>query len=206
MATLVTTALPGGTHLVRAVYLGDADYGTATSAPVSHQRINYTSPCVTGTRAGPLTVAAGQAACIGAGGNQTGPVIVSPGGALDVRGGRITGPVTVTGAAAVRICGATITGSLTITGSTGPVLLGGPSPNGPCAPNTIVGPVTLTGNTGGVQMIGAMVTGPVQVRYEQRRHDRDRQHDHRVAQRHRQYRIGDRYAQHGPRAFDPPVR
>ena len=28
------TALPGGTHLVRAVYLGDADYGTSTSAPV----------------------------------------------------------------------------------------------------------------------------------------------------------------------------
>ena len=45
VATLVTTALPGGTHLVRAVHLGDADYGTATSAPVSHQRINYTSPC-----------------------------------------------------------------------------------------------------------------------------------------------------------------
>ena len=45
VATLTTTALPGGTHLVRAVYLGDADYGTSTSAPVSHQRINYTSPC-----------------------------------------------------------------------------------------------------------------------------------------------------------------
>ena len=164
VATLVTTALPGGTHLVRAVYLGDADYAKVTSAPVSHQRINYTSPCVTGTRAGPLTVAAGQAACIVDGGNQTGPVTVSPGGALDVRGGRITGPVIVTGAAAVRICGATITGSLTITGSTGPVLLGGPGTYGPCAPNRIIGPVTLTGNTAGVQMVGANVTGAVQVR------------------------------------------
>ena len=59
--------------------------------------------------------------------------------------------------------GATITGSLAIIGSTGPVIIGGPSPNGPCAPSRITGPVTVTGNTGGVQMIGATVTGPVQV-------------------------------------------
>src|SRR5262249_19646413 len=39
MATFVTTQLPGGTHLVRAVHLGDADYGPATSDPVSHQTI-----------------------------------------------------------------------------------------------------------------------------------------------------------------------
>jgi hypothetical protein len=164
VATLVTTELPGGTHEVRAVHLGDADYGMATSAPVSHLRINYTSPCLTGTHAGPLTVRSGEAACIGAGGVQTGPVRVSPGGALDVAGGRITGPVTVTGAALVRICGATITGPLSITGSTGPVLLGGPGPSGQCAANTITGSVTLTGNTAGVQLVGAVVTGPVQVR------------------------------------------
>ena len=63
--------------------------------------------------------------CIGAGGIQTGPVTVAPGGSLDVEGGRITGPVVATGAAVVRICGATITGPLTISGSTGLVLVGG---------------------------------------------------------------------------------
>jgi hypothetical protein len=163
-AMVVTTALPAGTHQVRAVHLGDADYGTSTSEPLSHLTIAFTSPCLTGTHAGPLTVGAGEAACIGAGGVQTGPVRVSPGGALDVAGGRITGPVTVTGAALVRICGATITGPLSITGSTGPVLLGGPGPSGQCAANTITGSVTLTGNTAGVQLVGAVVTGPVQVR------------------------------------------
>ncbi len=35
-ASLVTTALPAGTHQVRAVYLGDADYAKVTSASISH--------------------------------------------------------------------------------------------------------------------------------------------------------------------------
>ena len=32
----MTTELPAGTHQVRAVYLGDADYAQVTSAPISH--------------------------------------------------------------------------------------------------------------------------------------------------------------------------
>ena len=104
---------------------------------------SYSRPCLTGPSAGPLHVAAGEAVCIGAGGSQTGPVTVAPGGSLDVEGGRITGPVVANGAAAVRICGATIIGPLTISGSTGPVLVGGEG----CDPNTIVGPVRITDNT-----------------------------------------------------------
>jgi hypothetical protein len=121
--------------------------------------VSYSRPCLTGISAGPLRVAAGEAVCIGAGGSQTGPVTVAPGGALDVEGGRITGPVTANGAAAVRICGATITGPLTIAGSTGPVLVGGAG----CDPNTIAGPVRVTDNAGGVEVAGNTVVGPLRV-------------------------------------------
>jgi hypothetical protein len=121
--------------------------------------VAYSRPCLTEASAGPLRVAAGEAVCIGTGGDQTGPVTVAPGGSLDVEGGRITGPVVANGAAAVRICGATITGPLTITGSTGPMIVGGDG----CAPNTIVGPVRVTDNTGGVEVSGNRVVGPLRL-------------------------------------------
>jgi hypothetical protein len=121
--------------------------------------VGYSRPCLTGPSSGPLRVAAGEAVCIGAGGSQTGPVTVAPGGSLDVEGGRITGRVVANGAAVVRICGATITGPLTVTGSTGPVVVGGEG----CDPNTIVGPVRITDNTGGVEVDGNTVVGPLRI-------------------------------------------
>jgi len=121
--------------------------------------VRYSRPCLNGPGTGPLRVAAGEAACIGAAGLQVGPVSVAPGGSLDVEGGRIIGPIATTGAAAVRICGATITGPLTITGSTGPVLVGGAG----CAANTILGPVRVSGNAGGVEVAGNTVVGPLGV-------------------------------------------
>jgi hypothetical protein len=121
--------------------------------------VSYSRPCLTQPTSGPLQVAAGEAVCIGAGGNHTGPVTVSAGGSLDVEGGRITGPVMSDGAAAVRICGATITGPLTISGSRGPVDVGGDG----CDSNTIVGPVRVTDNAGGVEVSGNRVIGPFRV-------------------------------------------
>jgi hypothetical protein len=121
--------------------------------------VGYSRPCLTGTNAGPLRVAAGEAICIGAGATHTGPVTVAPGGSLDVEGGRITGPVVANGAAAVRICGATITGPLTIGGSTGPIVVGGEG----CDPNTVVGPVRVTDNIGGVEVGGNTVVGLLRV-------------------------------------------
>jgi hypothetical protein len=121
--------------------------------------VRYSRPCLTGPSAGSLHVAAGEAVCIGAGGNQTGPVTVAPGGSLDVEAGRITGPLVAGEAAVVRICGATITGPLTISGSTGVVLVGGDG----CASNTIFGPVRVTDNTGGVEVNGNTVVGPLRV-------------------------------------------
>jgi hypothetical protein len=119
--------------------------------------VSYSRPCLIGTDAGPLRVAAGEAICLS--GIQTGPVTVAPGGSLDVEGGRITGPVTANSAAVVRICGATITGPLTISGSTGPVLVGGEG----CDANTITGPVRVSDNTGGVEVNGNTVVGPLRI-------------------------------------------
>ena len=113
--------------------------GTSPAQPVGSTvdkvTIHPYGQCMT-SHTGPLTVAADDAVCVGAGANVTGPLTVAPGGMLDVQGGRITGPITVNGAAFVRICGATITGPLTVTGSTGLVLIGGDAATGPCAPNT----------------------------------------------------------------------
>ena len=120
--------------------------------------VAYSRPCLSGTSAGPLRVAAGEAVCIGAA-SHGGPVTVAPGGSLDIEGGWIGGPVVANGAAVVRICGATITGPLTITGSSGLVLVGGEG----CEPNTIVGPVRITDNSGGVELDGNQVTGPLRI-------------------------------------------
>jgi hypothetical protein len=125
--------------------------------------VSYSRPCLNGPRTGPLNVAAGEAVCVGAGGVQTGPVTVAPGGSLDVEGGRITGPVVATGAAVVRVCGAAVTGPLTISGSSGLVLVGGDAATGPCDPNTIVGPVRITDGTGGVEFNGNTVIGPLRI-------------------------------------------
>jgi len=119
--------------------------------------VAYSRPCLTGVSTGPLQVAAREAVCIGAGGAQTGPVSVAPGGALDVEGGRITGPVVANGAAAVRVCSATIVGPLTVAGSSGPVVVGGAG----CDANTVIGPIRVTGNSGGVEFSGNRIVGPL---------------------------------------------
>jgi hypothetical protein len=159
-ATTATRSSPAGDYPITCTVgsLSAPGYVFETSVG-GRLTVAYSRPCLVGPSAGPLHIAAGEAGCIGAGGNQTGPVTVAPGGSVDVEGGRITGPVTANGAAVVRICGATITGPLTITGSSGAVLVGGAG----CASNTIVGPVRVTDNAGGVEVVGNTVVGPLRI-------------------------------------------
>ncbi len=140
-----------------------SDVAGNAAAPKSFDVV-VTRPCIAGTRTGPLKVPAGDSACVGAGGNQVGPVTVGAGGTLEIDGGAVTGPITVTGAALVRICGATITGPVTISGSTELVVVGGADATGTCAPNVITGPVVITGNSGGVVVVGNRITGPLDYR------------------------------------------
>jgi hypothetical protein len=158
--TTATASSPAGTYPITctAGTLSAPGYTFATFVPGT-LTVSYSRPCLTGVHAGPLSVAAGEAVCIGPGGMQVGPLRVSPGGSLDVEGGQVTGPVSASGAAVVRICGTTITGPLTISGSTGPVLVGGAA----CDSNTIVGLVRVTDNTGGVEVSGNHIVGPLRV-------------------------------------------
>jgi hypothetical protein len=162
--TTATTFSPGGGYPITCTVgsLSAANYTFTTFVPGT-LTVTYTGACISGTATGPLTVAAGQAVCIGPNANVTGPITIAPGGSLDVEGGRITGPVTANGAGVVRMCGTTLTGSLTVTGSTGLVLVGGDAATGPCAGNFVVGPVTLTGNSAGVEFNGNFVVGPVTI-------------------------------------------
>jgi hypothetical protein len=159
-STTATSASPAGAYPITCTTgsLSAPGY-TFDSFVAGTLTVAYSRPCLTASSAAPLRVSAGEAVCIGGGGDQTGPVTVAPGGSLDVEGGRITGPVNASGAAVVRICGATITGPVTISGSAGPVLVGGDG----CDPNTVVGPVRIAGNAGGVEVDGNHVIGPLRI-------------------------------------------
>jgi hypothetical protein len=163
-STTATPSSPAGDYPITCTVgtLSAAGYSFATFT-AGTLTVGFTSPCLTETHTGSLTVSAGQALCIGPGGVQTGPVRVNPGGSLDVEGGQITGPLTTNGAVGVRICGATVTGPLTIDGSTGLVLAGGDTATGPCAPNTIVGPVSMSGNTAAVEVNDNRIIGPLSI-------------------------------------------
>ncbi len=125
--------------------------------------VTTTSPCLTGTHNGPLTIAAGQAFCAGPGARLNGPITVSPGGAIDLEGATVSGPLRASGATVVRICGSTLSGPLSVSGSTGLVLVGGDAATGPCAGNTQSGPVGLTNNGGGVEFNDNQVSGPLTI-------------------------------------------
>jgi len=126
--------------------------------------VTYTGQCITTKHKGSLTVASGQAICVGAGGNVAGPLTVNAGGRLDIEGGTVGGPVKSTGAGVIRLCGAAITGPFSVTGSTGLVLAGGDAATGACAGDTISGPVDLESNTAGVEFNGNTVGGPLTIK------------------------------------------
>jgi len=129
------------------------DYTPATaSATVS---VGFTRPCLTTTQSGSLTVAKGQAICIGPGGKVTGSVTVAVGGALWVSGGRIGGSLTSTGASGITVCGAKVTGSVAVTGTGGPVVMGGAG----CPGDTFGGSVSIKASTAGVWLGNSQVPG-----------------------------------------------
>lgn len=166
-AACATTALassPGGSYPISCTQgsLAAANYnftfGTGTLT------VGYTGgSCLTSSNSGTLTVAAGQAVCLGAGFSQNGKITVQAGGALDIQPGAIiSGPLTASGATAVRVCGAEVTGPVTISASTGLVVLG--DDEGPaCAGNTITGSVDLSSDSGGVEFDYNTVNGPLTI-------------------------------------------
>lgn len=161
-ATFTTTALPGGSNYLRAVYGGNASYATSTS-PVITQVVNFTAACITKSVNGGYTVKSGQSICIKTIVN--GGVTVQAGGALFLSGATINGGVTSTGATTVQICGSTVNGGITVSGTTGFVLIGDGSDDGApgCAGNTIKGGLSLTKNLRGFEVAASSITGGASV-------------------------------------------
>jgi hypothetical protein len=166
-AACTTTALassPGGSYPISCTQgnLHAVNYNFAFGAGTL--TVGYTGgSCLTGSHSGTLTVAAGQAVCLGSGFSQNGKIIVQAGAALDIRPGAIlSGALSATGATALRVCGAQVTGPVTLSASSGLVVVG--DDEGPaCAGNAITGPVVLTSNSGGVEFDYNTVNGPLTI-------------------------------------------
>src|SRR5262249_12361387 len=125
--------------------------------------ITSSSPCLAGTRNGPLEIAAGEALCTEPGARLNGSVTVDPGGALDLDGATVSGSVRASGVTVVRICGSTLSGSLSVSTSTSLVLVGGDAATGPCACNANSGGASLTDNHGGVEFNADVVKGSLAI-------------------------------------------
>lgn len=163
----VTVTTPGGTSPI-----------SAADQYIYHPTCTTT---ITGNHSTPITVSSGLTCLVNA--TQAGQVTVAAGAALSVTGSTISGSVTATNPAGITYCGSTQSGNLTVTGATGPVVLGGALPDGPCAADTISGSVTVTGasapvtvtglreagtltlenDTAGVDLEGGQINGPVHV-------------------------------------------
>jgi hypothetical protein len=160
------TGSPTHTDLGNATGTLASDRGTFTIANVAgvttDTGVLAKSPCISGTHAGPLTVAPGDSECLAPGAVQTGPVTVKSGGHFYSNGATITGPVRADTPGAISICGTIVTGPLTVSGATAPVLIGEPA-TGDCAGNQFVGPVTITGDTAGTDFSGNTVSGPARL-------------------------------------------
>ena len=93
---------------------------------------------VSGTHAGPLTVASGVT-CLAPGSTVTGPVSVQSGASLYAFDATIGGPVSASGAATVVLVHTKVGGPVRITGTTGELSLEN---------SAVTGPVSLVGNAG----------------------------------------------------------
>ncbi|MGH9104399.1 MAG: Ig-like domain repeat protein, partial [Acidimicrobiales bacterium] len=156
-ASLTVEGLQGGTHLFSASYAGNANLDPSTGE-VS-EGVGFTET-IGGAYTGPLVVVRGQNVLVT--GHVSGPVVVEPGGGLEVEGGSVTGPISSTRAVGFTLCGATVAGPVVVSRSTGFVFIGGGTDLG-CGPTTVSGPVSLVANTGGVEVAGDTVYGPVAV-------------------------------------------
>lgn len=122
--------------------------------------ITYTS-AITTRHNGRLVVRSGHAVLIAPGAIVRGPVIVRPGGAVDIESAAIRGPVRARRASAVRMCSASIRGPIAVRATTGPVVIGDDDEiAASCGGNVLVGPVRLVASSGGVEFDGNNVTGP----------------------------------------------
>jgi hypothetical protein len=155
-ATTATASLSAGLHNIVASYGGDHNFLPSSGA------LPYTVTCavnISGTHQGALTVT--TTTCLAPGAHVAGPVLVKPGGALDVESSTIKGAIiTSDGAGVIRICGSAIDGSVEVSRSAALVLIGDPG-DASCAANRITGALSVKSNAGGVELIDNAVDGAI---------------------------------------------
>jgi hypothetical protein len=154
------TVLQPGSHLLSVVFTPSDTNNFAQATASRTISVGFSQPCLSGTLSSPLTIKAGNAYCIQAGGTVKGTVTIQSGGSLYMSGATIAGSLTSSGATALTFCGASLNSSVSISGSTGPVILGGAAGSG-CAGDKIVSTLTLKNNTGGISVVGNTLNGSV---------------------------------------------
>jgi hypothetical protein len=161
-ATLASSALPGGSDSLYAVFGASPNDATSTSTIIT-QTVNFTAACMTGTANGGFTVKSGQAICFTATARVNGGVTVQAGGALSLTGASVNGGLTATGASGLAICGANINGNVSVSSSAGFVLIGDGGDDGApaCAGNSISGTVSVTNGTSGLEVGGNRISQSV---------------------------------------------
>ena len=152
-ASISTTSLSPGSHVIGAAYQGDDNFLPSSTT------LNYLVTCtvtITGNHPGGVT-ASGDSTCIV---NATigGSIVVPHGTSLAVEGSTVNGSITAAnGPNVVRICGSTVVGgAVTVMGALGIVIVGDPG-DANCAVNNISGALTLRNNHNGVEAIGNTV-------------------------------------------------
>jgi YVTN family beta-propeller protein len=150
------TPAAAGTYRWTAVYGGDANNNTATSACNAPNESVVIAPFVarpptrtiTGDFLGPFTVNAGESVLI-IDARVVGPVTVNPGGALSIVNSQISRGVNANAPAFLSICGTSVSGpspnqALGVSGATVPIRIGDPATG--CAGNRFAGDVNLSAN------------------------------------------------------------
>ncbi len=152
-ASVTTSALSPGSHLVAAAYQGDGNFLASTGT------LTYLVTCtvtITGNHPNAV-VASGDSTCVV---NATvgGSITVSKGTSLAVINSAVNGSINATNAPnAIEICGSHVVGgSVNISKAKGLVIVGDPG-DANCAVNTISGTLLLSNNAHGVEAIGNTV-------------------------------------------------
>jgi hypothetical protein len=149
-ASVSTSALLPGDHLISATYQGDSDFLTSTGT------LGYKVTCtfnVTGASTGAL-IASGDSTCV-INGTVTGAIVVSPGTSLAVINSTVNGSINAPGEpGTVAVCRSKfVGGAVNISHAQGVVIIGDPG-DANCPVNNISGALVLEGNSHGVEAIG----------------------------------------------------
>src|SRR5262249_38233401 len=144
-----------GSHTVKAIYVGDANFIGSTSNTLTVNTNCWTT--ISSDVAGGNSVTHRTTRVVRAAVN--GGMTLAQGAGLDLEGATVKGGMTAYQESALRVCGSTVQ-AMTVTASNGFVVIGDPggfghaTPNNDCAANTVGGNIQAIGNSHGLVIVG----------------------------------------------------